>query len=227
MDFEVISRYCMEEGVDLPPKPKWEKLDGLYKVWQSMFEKCYSPSSPNFTKFGGRGIRVCDEWHSFDKFRDDLYSSYVEYSSKCGDITLHRLDSVGDFCLENCVWGTKMHKGQSKYTGETIHDFIVLGKAESIYYRCRCIICNTEQDVAHNQLLTDTALCKCRKGKRRIRIGNHKYTHRELEVLYNLTYEDIDRHLRSKSSTLFDSIRCINRSEWLDLVKRVHLDPKF
>ena len=40
--------------------------------WVKMLSRCEDPLDPDYPEFGGRGIQVCERWHSFDKFMEDV-----------------------------------------------------------------------------------------------------------------------------------------------------------
>jgi hypothetical protein len=41
----------------------------LYSVWCNMKSRCYNPKNEKFQRYGGRGVKVCDEWlHDFAAF---------------------------------------------------------------------------------------------------------------------------------------------------------------
>ena len=42
----------------------------LHKIWESMIARCEYEKHPYYADYGERGITVCDEWHSYIKFRD-------------------------------------------------------------------------------------------------------------------------------------------------------------
>ncbi len=42
----------------------------MYRVWGSMRERCNNPKQCRYSSYGGRGIKVCDEWKDFAKFRE-------------------------------------------------------------------------------------------------------------------------------------------------------------
>ena len=39
----------------------------LYGIWEHMRSRCNLPTVPAYPKYGGRGIRVCDEWGGVSK----------------------------------------------------------------------------------------------------------------------------------------------------------------
>jgi hypothetical protein len=68
-----------------------------------MVRRCESPIAHNYKWYGGKGVRVCDEWRNdYTKFRDWAHENgYVRY------LELDRKDSNGNYCPENCRWITK------------------------------------------------------------------------------------------------------------------------
>ena len=72
-----------------------------YAVWKTMRNRCKSKRHNRYASYGGRGITVCDEWSSFDKFWEDMGDTYKD------GLTLDRIDPNGDYCKENCRWVTQ------------------------------------------------------------------------------------------------------------------------
>jgi hypothetical protein len=79
-------------------------LDGtkIYRAWRAMLNRCENPKTEKFEYYGGRGIRVCAEWHSVHCFRDwALANGFAEH------LTLDRYpDRDGNYMPSNCRWAT-------------------------------------------------------------------------------------------------------------------------
>jgi hypothetical protein len=72
----------------------------LYISWRAMMRRCYENNHHAFHRYGGRGISVCERWHNFNNFRNDL-------GEKPEFLELDRIDNDGNYSLNNCKWSSK------------------------------------------------------------------------------------------------------------------------
>lgn len=97
---------CLSEEQKTYSKYKDDiRAKSLYKKWQGMKERCYSPSHDSYIHYGAKGIKVCDEWKdSFENFyKWAIEHGYEEITSSYKDrLAIDRIDSSKDYCPENC-----------------------------------------------------------------------------------------------------------------------------
>lgn len=88
-----------------------------------MIKRCERPYVRTYRHYGGRGIKVCDRWHSFANFWEDMGSVYEDH------LTLERIDVNGDYEPSNCKWVTKQEQAYNKRNTRFI---TIAGKTQSL-----------------------------------------------------------------------------------------------
>lgn len=96
-----------------------KSLSRLHKVWLQMKGRCYNPNNTAYKNYGGRGIKICDEWKdNFQAFCDWSMANGYDDTVERGKCTLDRIDVNGNYCPENCRWVSQ--KVQSRNTRQNI-----------------------------------------------------------------------------------------------------------
>lgn len=81
----------------------------LFKIWQGMKQRCNNPNNKDYELYGGRGIRICEEW--------DSSASFMEWAIKNGyneGLTIDRVDVNGNYEPSNCRWATHTQQARNK-----------------------------------------------------------------------------------------------------------------
>ncbi len=79
-----------------------------YSIWGAMLERVRNKNKSVYKHYGGRGIKVCDKWLTFECFWDDMQHTYKEGYS------IDRIDVDGDYCKENCKWSSQKEQGRNR-----------------------------------------------------------------------------------------------------------------
>lgn len=88
----------------------------LYGVWKGMRARCNNPNHDAYKNYGGRGIRVCDEWNDYRNFLAWAVKNGYDENAKTGDCTIDRINNDGNYEPDNCRWVDMKVQSHNKRT---------------------------------------------------------------------------------------------------------------
>lgn len=84
-----------------------------YIVWGAMRQRCLNPNNPKYPRYGGRGIRICERWDSFENFLADM-------GERPPGSSLDRINNDGNYEPGNCRWATPREQQQNRSSNRNI-----------------------------------------------------------------------------------------------------------
>lgn len=93
-----------------------------YRTWKAMLQRCENPDNESYCNYGGRGIYVSEEWHSFEAF-------YADMGDKPPKMSLERIDNNGPYSKGNCKWATMKQQLNNRRINRSITAF---GRTQTI-----------------------------------------------------------------------------------------------
>lgn len=91
-----------------------ETGSALYARWRAMLDRCENPNHRAWKNYGGRGIKICEEWHQYAVFARDMGSAFESH------LELDRINVDGYYEPANCRWVTHADQQSNKRTNHTL-----------------------------------------------------------------------------------------------------------
>lgn len=105
---------CYRDELESAKKTHGMSHTRLYRVYAHMKDRCYRKGDINYPNYGGRGIRICDEW-----LGDNGSSNFIKWSLENGysdELSIDRIDVNGNYEPSNCKWSTRKEQANNKRT---------------------------------------------------------------------------------------------------------------
>lgn len=81
---------------------RYRNRTSAYNNYQAMMSRCYNPKNKNYAQYGGRGIKVCNEWRDFE-------TGFEQFCKDMGrkphpSYTIDRIRTDLGYSPKNCRW---------------------------------------------------------------------------------------------------------------------------
>ena len=91
-------------------KCKNVKSKRLYSIWINIKTRCCNPKTRVYKHYGGRGLKVCDEWQN--NFQEFYY--WAINNGYKDDLSIDRINVNGDYTPDNCRWADDFQQARNK-----------------------------------------------------------------------------------------------------------------
>jgi hypothetical protein len=108
-----------------------------------MKKRCYYTKAIQYKSYGGRGIKICDEWNDRTVIRISgirytkgwlVFQKWALENGYTDKLTLDRIDVNGNYEPSNCRWVTKREQANNRRNNKYIS---YKGKTQSLADWCR------------------------------------------------------------------------------------------
>lgn len=91
------------------------KTKRLRRIYYSMKDRCNNKNSRAYKNYGGRGIKICNEWEkSFEEFYKWAIENGYNRDAEYGKCTIDRINNNGNYEPSNCRWITLKEQSKNK-----------------------------------------------------------------------------------------------------------------
>jgi hypothetical protein len=79
----------------------------VYAIWQGMLARCSNPNCKDYSRYGGRGIIVCERWLTFENFLQDMGEPLTGAS-------IERQNNSQGYEPDNCRWASSKEQARNR-----------------------------------------------------------------------------------------------------------------
>lgn len=115
MKAKLISHTSNKTGRPATTCPQGERKTSEFIAWSGAIDRCYNKNSHKWIDYGGRGIKVCEQWIEEGKG----YLNFInDMGRKPKGFLLDREDVNGDYNKENCRWVSSSYSAYNTRTSK-------------------------------------------------------------------------------------------------------------
>ena len=94
-----LCKHVRAGGFAIERREKWSNTR-LQHIFKDMIARCYNSNNKSYKWYGGKGIRICDDWMR----NPMLFKQWAMQNGYTDTMTIDRLNPDIDYCPENCRW---------------------------------------------------------------------------------------------------------------------------
>jgi hypothetical protein len=98
-------------------------MDGTpeYRIWIDIRRRCHQKQRPDYHRYGGRGIFVCNQWRFGNNSLTGFQMFFGDMGLRPSDKhQLDRIDNEGPYSLKNCRWVTRKIQARNTRTNRFV-----------------------------------------------------------------------------------------------------------
>ena len=177
---------------------KDREKERIYKVWCCIRNRCCNPKNTSYKNYGGRGIKLCDEWLKFDNFYNWAISNGYKVDilpNGKNRLTIDRIDVNGNYEPSNCRFVEFLEQQYNRrntiYYNYKGKKYNLLELSKKLGISTSCLKIRIKRGWNENDICKKPTL----KNSKKVIYKNKEYTLSELSKFLNIAYKELYRKL--------------------------------